>query len=72
MDTNSTAARVASILNACYPVRYYRRPVQRELRAAAIAALGLIVRDAFNQSEDFEALLAAIVTGLAPDDRPPF
>lgn len=56
-----------------YMVRHYPRPGQRALRAAAIRALGLTLREAFNQSDDFETLLAALVSGLsARDDAPLF
>jgi len=53
-------------------VRHYPRSFQREQRAAAIRQLGCAVRDAFNQSEDFEPLLAAICDGLRPRDERPF
>ncbi|HEU4344788.1 MAG TPA: hypothetical protein VFU31_24835 [Candidatus Binatia bacterium] len=42
-------------------------------RRAAIRDLGLTVRQAFNASEDFEALLTAVVDGGASrDDWPRF
>jgi hypothetical protein len=57
-------------------VRHYRRgarsSIQREQRDAAIRALGLAVREAFNACEEFEELLAAVVDGLRPRDEPPF
>jgi hypothetical protein len=58
-------------------VRHYERggrsTILRKERRQAIRKLGLTVRDAFNQSEDFEALLAAIADGARPHDyRPPF
>ena len=69
---------VAAILNASWMVRHYARgarhrqsPIAKK-RAAAIRELGLVVRDAFNKSEDFEPLLAAVVDGLRPKDEPPF
>ena len=46
--------------------------MQRELRAKAIVALGAVVRDAFNKSQDYESLLEAVVDGLRPNDTPPF
>lgn len=68
-----TAALEAAILNKCFPVRRFCRPGQRALRARAIADLGLTVREAFNASDDFEPLLLALYTGLAPrDDSKPF
>jgi len=71
VDTESTPARVSAILNAAWMVRHYCRPFQRAQRAQAIRALGLAVRAAFNRSDDFEPLLAAICDGLRPyDDRP--
>lgn len=72
MDTASTPARIAAILNAAYLVRMYCRPIQRHQRAGAIRSLGLECRDAFNASEDFEPLLAAICDGLRPRDERPF
>jgi hypothetical protein len=73
MDQRRDAAILAAaILNAAYMVRHYRRPCARAQRAAAVRALGLTVRDAFNQSEDFEPLLAAVCDGLRPHDERPF
>lgn len=70
------AQLIAAILNAGYMVRHYARGgrtrLHRTQRAQAIQQLGLIVREAFNQSEDFEALLAAVVDALRPRDEPPF
>ena len=70
---------VARILNTAYMVRYYARggrvsessPLRRQ-RSEAITAMGVAVRDAFNASSDFEALLTAVYHGLAPNDNPPF
>jgi len=68
--------QVMAILNAAWLVRHYvrggRLEIQREQRDQAIRNLGLIVRDAFNTSEEFESLLAAIVDGLRPRNDPPF
>lgn len=69
--------RIAAILNACWWVRHYARGGRmagrpRELRAEAIQALGLICREAFSTSDDFEPLLRAIVDGLVPHDAPRF
>ena len=65
-----------AILNAAWLVRHYvrggRLESQRDQRDLAIKNLGLIVRDAFNTSEEFESLLAAIVDGLRPRNDPPF
>lgn len=76
MDTDGTAGRVATILNAAYMARHYRRgarsAIHRTQRAQAVRALGLAVRAAFNSSDDFESLLAAVVDGLRPNDEPPF
>ncbi len=72
MQHHDTAALVAAILNAGYMVRFYARPVQREQRREAILALGLAVREAFNASEDFETLLAAVADALRPRDERPF
>ena len=67
---------VARIYNAAYLVRYHARggrsSIGREARSQAIRELGLAVRDAFNVSEDFEALLVAVFDGLSPKDAAPF
>jgi hypothetical protein len=73
------AALQAAILNAAYMVRYYSRggrvsdssPIHAK-RAEAIEKMGRVVRDAFNESTEFETLLAAVVVGLSKDDLPPF
>ena len=71
-----TAELVAVILNSAWMVRHYARggrsSIQRAERKQAILYLGLAVRHAFSQSEDFEALLAAVVDGLRPRETPPF
>lgn len=76
MDSTSTPARVAAILNAAWMVRHYARGgrtfIHRTERTAAIHQLGLTCREAFNRSEDFEPLLAAICDGLRPRDDQPF
>ncbi len=64
---------VGRILNAAWMVRHYRRGIHhtgwlRTKRAEAIHELGLACRDAFNRTEDFEALLAAICDGLLPHE----
>lgn len=57
-------------------VRHYERgarlAIQRIQRQQAIQKLGLIVRAAFAESDDFEPLLAAVVDGLRPRDPQPF
>lgn len=72
MAPSDTAQLVALILNAAWMVRHYRRACLRRQRAAALAQLGRAVRRAFNESEDFEPLLAAICDGLRPHDEQPF
>lgn len=76
MGAPHTERHVASILNAAWVVRHYARggrtTIQRPERTRAIRELGLIVRGAFSSSDDFEALLAAVVDGLRPKDEPPF
>lgn len=77
MAPPDTAQLVAAILNAFYMVRHYRRggltSIGRDKREKAIRQLGLVVRDAFARSDDFEALLGAIVAGARPNDyEPPF
>lgn len=58
---------VSSIYNACWWLRNSRgkRNAQRQ---QAILAVGLAVRSAFQQTEDFEPLLAALLDGLSPRD----
>lgn len=67
---------VAAIYSKCWWVRHYQRGgrsnIEKDARAASILALGLVCREAFAQSDDFEALLAAIVDGLNTKDAPPF
>lgn len=67
---------VANLLNAGFMVRYYARgartTIQRLERAQAIQNMGMIVREAFIQSDDFEPLLIAIADALRPRDDPPF
>lgn len=66
---------VARILNACWWVRHYRRRsrITTASRQQAILALGLILRDAFTRTDDFEPLLAALLDGLRPQEEdPPF
>lgn len=76
MNNNQTASHVAAIYNAAWMVRNYARggrtTIQRKERQQAIRQLGLTVRSAFNQSEDFEPLLVAVFDGLSPKDAPPF
>lgn len=65
----------ARIRNAAWMVRHYGRPhaAARAARATAIRELGLTVRDAFAESDDFEPLLVAVVDGLRPrPDLEPF
>lgn len=76
MDERSTARYVAAILNSAWMVRHYARGgrtgVQRLRRQQAILQLGLTVREAFNCSDEFESLLAAVADGLRPRDDQPF
>ncbi len=69
MDAADPGRVIAEILNSCYFVRQYQRPMMKAQRAAAIRALGLACRAAFNSTEDFEPILTAIVDGLAPRDE---
>lgn len=73
---SSTRSQVAAILNAAWMVRHYARggrtTITRTKRTEAIRHLGVVVRDALNQSDDFESLLAAVVDGLRPKEEPPF
>lgn len=70
-----TAARIAEILNDGWMVRHYvlqRTPHDRLCRAQAIQKMGLAVREAFSHSDDFEALLGAVVESLRPRNNQPF
>lgn len=72
---SKTSAHVAAILNAWWMVRYYepgRTPTQRRQLAQAILRLGLTVREAFNNSDDFKALLSAVADGATRQGEPPF
>lgn len=74
METgSSTEDFAAAIYNAAWKVRYRNRGIRleshRQARAEAIRQMGLVVREAFRKSEDFEALLTAVVDSLSP--RPP-
>lgn len=70
-----TGQLIAAILNDAWMVRNYgleRNESQRLRRAQAILKLGLTVREAFNATDDFEPLLAAICDGLRPRESKPF
>lgn len=71
-----TGQLVARILNDAWMVRHYARGgrtgIEQARREQAIQKLGLTVRDAFNVSEDYQSLLAAVVDGLRPRDDQPF
>ena len=66
---HETELLVSAIRNDSWMVRYYVR--NKLYRQQAILRLGLTVREAFNTSKDYEALLAALLDGLAPKDTPP-
>lgn len=76
MAPDGTGGYVSAIRNAGWMVRHYvrggRSAIHKAERQQAIRDMGLVVRDAFNKSNDFEALLAAIVDGLRPKDDQPF
>lgn len=67
-----TAQIVAAILNSAWMVRHYRGARNRLKRSQAILHLGLTVRHGFSVSDDFEALLTAVLDGLRPDREDPF
>ena len=72
-----TADLIAAILNDGYMVRSYWRGGRvsgrsKELRRQAILKLGLTIRAAFNISDDFEALIAAVADAVRPRDDQPF
>ena len=53
------------IFNCAWWIRHYCRPAKRIERQAAVLDLGLAVRQAFAETEDFEPLLQALAEGLA-------
>lgn len=73
-----TVVWVAQILNDWYMVRHYERGARMSRgstlslkRAQAIKKLGLTVREAFNRSDDFWPLLAAVADGRRPNENLP-
>lgn len=74
-QTGATEHHIAAILNDWWMVRYYAPQRTREMRlrrAQAVQKLGLTIRHAFNSSDDFEPLLAAVLDGGRPKDDRPF
>jgi hypothetical protein len=69
-----TEAALAEIRHACFLVRNYPRPLQRQLRLQAFHRLALTVRHALETApqEDYVSLLMELVDGLRPRDPPPF
>jgi hypothetical protein len=67
---NRVDGLAADIRNAAWRVRHYQRggrsSIGRAQRERAIRSMGFIVRAAFNESENFEVLLIAVVDGLRP------
>ena len=68
---------VAEIRNAGWWVRHYRRARRSRIgspeRGKAIYDLGIVLRRAFRECDDFEALLTALYDGLTVEDyEPPF
>lgn len=64
MQPDPSAELVTAIYNAAWQVRDLCRPHQVDKKAQAVARLGLIVRAAFNASEDFAPLLEAVRDAL--------
>lgn len=60
----------AVIRNAGYFVRHYRRNKLRQDQA--ILMLGLAVREAFNNCNDFRTLLEAFADSVRPQEHQPF
>lgn len=58
------------IYNDCYMVRRYSRNKLR--RHQAIMKLGATLVFAFSHTQEYEALIAALLDALRPEDRPPF
>lgn len=57
------------IRNRAWMVRHYARCRGSIQRRQAIQMLGLAIRRAFNESDDFEPLLLAVLDGLSPKDE---
>jgi hypothetical protein len=53
------------LTNRAWWIRHYSRPAARIQRQASVLALGLVVRQAFSATDDFEALLRALADALA-------
>lgn len=71
MHSDPAAARATAIYNAGWWVRWYCRPHQSAQNAAAIRAMGLAARAAFNSTEDFAPLLYAIARSMPSGDDDP-
>ena len=65
-----TGEYVARILKDWYMVRYYQRGGLR--REQAILKLGITIREAFAESNDYRALIAAVLDGGRPKDERTF
>lgn len=73
MDRNSAEPHLTAIRHATWMVRYYGARQSRNIRRTqAILHLALVVREAFNNCDDYEAILGTLVDGLRPKDDPPF
>lgn len=65
VECMSTPEWISEIRNAAWHVRQIRT-VNRLRRDQAILRLGVTVRAALAESEDYESILGAIVEGLRP------
>lgn len=75
MGVRDVGELLAAINNDCYLVRHYhsqRTSIERLRRHQAIQKLGETLKFAFSQTDQYEALIAALLDGLRPEDRPPF
>jgi len=70
MAAPDTGMYVSLILNDLWMVRHYRR--NRVRRAQAVRKLGEDLREALNNTDDFESILRAFAEGVHPKDDSPF
>lgn len=66
---------IQMLRNDCFLVRSYsgqRTEIQRLRRQQAIRKLVATLQYAFNESDDYEAIIGEFLDGLRPLDRPRF
>ena len=66
---------LSQLNNDCYMVRHYhgqRTAARRLRRHQAIQKLVATLMFTFEHTDDYEAVIGAVLDGLRPRDRPPF